>query len=144
MIVTHSLGLLQVLVRQMQPGANHQNAEVHVHICHWPHVRIPYSNTGINISADMPILIGASVIINCTTDSPADSITLLQNGRLLHGIHQSSTILTYNISLVTDNIYGNTFKCEAKLTGRTNSSDTVFDMVIISLEGKSILIACGC
>ncbi len=25
----HSLGLLQVLVRQMKPGAAHQNAEVH-------------------------------------------------------------------------------------------------------------------
>ncbi len=28
MMDMHSLGLLQVLVRQMQPGAGHQNAEV--------------------------------------------------------------------------------------------------------------------
>ncbi len=31
MMAMHSLGLLQVLVRQMQPGADHQNAEVRVH-----------------------------------------------------------------------------------------------------------------
>ncbi len=29
MMAMHSLGLLQVLVRKMQPGADHQNAEVH-------------------------------------------------------------------------------------------------------------------
>ena len=32
MMAMHSLGLLQVLVRQIIPGADHQNAEVHVHI----------------------------------------------------------------------------------------------------------------
>ncbi len=30
MMVMHSLGLLQVLVRQMKPGAAHQNAEVSI------------------------------------------------------------------------------------------------------------------
>ena len=31
MMAMHSLGLLQVLVRQMQPGTDHQNAEVCTH-----------------------------------------------------------------------------------------------------------------
>ncbi len=40
MMAMHSLGLLQVLVRKMQPGAGHQNAEVYA--CSsswaWPHL----------------------------------------------------------------------------------------------------------
>ncbi|XP_064386521.1 uncharacterized protein LOC135335055 isoform X2 [Halichondria panicea] len=91
---------------------------------------------GVTISGitGVPILIGGSVIITCTTDSPADSIMLLQDNQPLHETQQSSTILTYNISLVSDSIYGNTFKCEANLTGRTNSSDIAFNIVTISIE----------
>ena len=146
MMAMHCLGLLQVLVRQMELGANHQNAEVHVHIHFiayiFGHVTcIPYINTGVNIGADMPILIGGSVTITCTTDSPADSIMLFQDDQPLHGtVMQSTTILTYTISLVSDSIHGNTFKCEALLA---NISDTAFDIVIISLDGKTILIAYG-
>ena len=37
MMAMHSLGLLQVLVRQMQPGADHQNAKVqyivYIYVC---------------------------------------------------------------------------------------------------------------
>ena len=35
MMAMPSLEVLQVLVRQMQPGADHQNAEVHVHMLHY-------------------------------------------------------------------------------------------------------------
>ncbi len=39
MMVMHSLGLLQVLVRQIQRGVDHQNAEVrtceHTYIVYW-------------------------------------------------------------------------------------------------------------
>ncbi len=140
MMAMHSLGLLQVLVRQMQPGADYQNAEVH-DIPWWKcNVRTTLIITGITITgvqSGMPILIGGSVTINCTTDSPADSIMLLQDDQPLHGTQQSSTtILMYTIPLVTDSINGNTFKCEAKLTERTFSSDTAFDMVTISIQGK--------
>ncbi len=96
-------------------------------------------NTGVRITgiqSGVPIAIGRSVIITCTTDSLADSIMLLQDGQSLHETHQSTSTLTYTISLVNDSIHGNTFKCEAKLTGRTYSSDTAFFMVTISIQGK--------
>ncbi len=149
MMVMHSLGLLQVLVRQMQPGATHQNAEVYMCAFIVDHMRciyyyymynIIYTNTGVTISgiqSGLSILIGSSVTITCTTDSPADSIMLLQDDQPLNETQQSPTILTYTISLVTDSIHQNTFKCEAKLAERTNFSDTAFDMVIISIQGKS-------
>ncbi len=134
----HSLGLLQVLVWQMQPGADHQNAEV-TYIILGMVTCIPYTNcTGITIGgiqSGFPILIGDSVTITCTTDSPADSIMLLQDDQPLYGTHQS-TILLYTIPLVSDSIHGNTFKCEALLTGRTSSSDTAFDTVTILIAGK--------
>ncbi len=97
-------------------------------------------NTGITltgIQSDVPILIGGSVTITCTTDSPADSIMLLQDDQPLLGTVMQSTILTYTISLVTDNIHRNTFKCEALLTGRTDRSDTAFQSVTVSARGKS-------
>ncbi len=146
MMAMHSLGMLQVLVRQMQPGADHQNAEVHTgahcHCCAHHYMGHTLTRTGITISgiqSGAPILIGGSVTITCTTDSPADSIMLLQDDEPLHD--SSSVInhhLTYTISLVTDSIHRNTFKCEALLTGRIDPSDTAFDMVTISIEGKSI------
>ena len=95
-------------------------------------------NSGVTITGIQsggPILIGGSVTITCTTDSPADSIMLLQDDQPLYGTHHS-TILLYTISLVSDNIHGNTFKCEALLTGRTSSSDTAFDTVTIFIAGK--------
>ena len=141
MMAMHSLGWLQVLVKQVQPGADHQNAEVRVHIHHWVHnMHAPYSNTGVHIGgiqSGVPILIGGSVTISCTTDSPADSIMLLQDDQPLHEAQQSSTTtLMYTSSFVSDSIHRNTFKCEALLTERTYSSDTAFDMVTISIECK--------
>ncbi len=100
---------------------------------------VPYTNTGITI-AGVPILIGGSVTITCTTDSPADSIILLQDDQLLLGTVMQPTILTYTIPLVNDSIHGNTFRCEGLLIGRTNSSNIAFDMVTVSLEGKSIIV----
>ena len=97
------------------------------------------THTGIFISviqSDAPILIGGSVTITCTTDSPADSIMLFQDNEPLHDTINNQTALTYNISLVTDSIHGNIFKCEAKLTERTYFSDIAFGMVTISVEGK--------
>ncbi len=64
---------------------------------------------------------------------------LLRDGQAFHETHQS-TILMYTISFVNDSIHQNTFKCEAKLTGRTNSFDTASDSVTISVEGKSIIV----
>ncbi len=142
MMAMQSLGWLQVLVRKMQPGADHQNAEVRVHIHHWVHnMHAPYSNTGIHIGgiqSGEPISFGVSVTITCTTDSPADSIMLLQDDQPLHGTN-SQTTLMYTIS-VTDSIDGNIFKCEANLTGRTYSSNIAFDMVTISIKSKSIIL----
>ncbi len=97
------------------------------------------TRTGIFISviqSGVPILIGDSVTITCTTDSPADSIMLFQDNEPLYDTNNNQTALTYNISLVTDSIHGNIFKCEANLTGRTYSSDTASDMVTIFVEGK--------
>ncbi len=57
---------------------------------------LTYTNTGITITgiqSGVPILIGGSVTINCTTDSPADSIMLLQDDQPLHEAHQSSTTI---------------------------------------------------
>ena len=135
MMAMHSLGVLQVLVRQMQPGADHQNPEVHVHIqcC----AILTYTNTGITIAgiqSGVPILIGDSVTITCTTDSSADSITLLQDGQVLHGtVMQSTTTLTYTISFVSDSIHGNTFKCEANFVG---TSDTAFVNATATIKSK--------
>ncbi len=101
-------------------------------------------HTGVTITgiqSGVSIFIGGSVTITCTTDSPADSIMLLQDNQPLHGTHQSSTtILMYTIPLVTDSINGNIFKCEAKLTGRTYSSNTASDMVTIFIKSKSIIV----
>ncbi|XP_064386053.1 sushi, von Willebrand factor type A, EGF and pentraxin domain-containing protein 1-like [Halichondria panicea] len=84
------------------------------------------------IQSGVSIYIGDSVTITCTTDSPADSVMLLQDDQPLHETN-SQTTLMHNIS-VTDSINGNIFKCEANLTGRTYSSDTTFDMVTISIK----------
>ncbi len=103
---------------------------------------LTYTNIGITLTgvqSGVPILIGGSVTITCTTDSPADSIMLLQDDQPLHETN-NQTALTYNISVVFDSIYKNTFKCEAKLTARTDPADTAFDMIIISIQGKSIIV----
>ena len=86
----------------------------------------------------MSIYIGDSVTITCTTDSPADSVMLLQDDQPLHETN-SQTTLMHNIS-VTDSIDGNIFKCEANLTGRTYFSDATFDMVTISIKSKSKIV----
>ncbi len=103
-----------------------------------PHAPIHAGVHITGIQSDVPILIGGSVTITCTTDSPADSIMLLQDDQPRHETNNQTT-LTYNISLVSDSIHRNAFKCEANLTGRTNSSDIAFDIVTISIEGKSII-----
>ena len=61
---------------------------------------------------------------------------LLRDDQPLHGTNNNQTALTYNISLVTDSIHGNIFKCKAMLTERTYFSDIAFDMVTISVKGK--------
>ncbi len=66
---------------------------------------------------------------------------LLQDDQPLHEAQQSpTTVLMYNIPLVTDTIHQNTFKCEAKLTGRTDPSDTAFNMVTVYIESKSMIV----
>ncbi len=98
-----------------------------------------YTNTGITISgiqSGVPILIGGSITITCTTDSPADSIMLFRDDQPLHEIHQSIQTLMHTI-LVTDNIHQNTFKCEANFTG---SSDTAIDQVTATIDSKFLLL----
>ncbi len=102
-----------------------------------------YTNTGITISgiqSGVPILIGGSITITCTTESPADSIMLLRDDQPLHGIHQSIQTLMHTI-LVTDNIHQNTFKCEANFTG---SSDTAVDQVTATIDSKFLLLTLSC
>ncbi len=86
----------------------------------------------IGIQSGVPILIGSSVTITCTTDSPADSIMLLRDDQPIHGTHQS-TNLTYAISLVNDSIHRNTFKCVANFLG---SFDTAFDSATATIKSK--------
>ena len=106
-------------------------------LAHNMHALTPTGITITGIQSGVPILIGDSVTITCTTDYPADSIMLLQEDQPLHAAQQSSTtILMYTIPLVSDNIHRNTFKCEALLAERTDPSDTAFDMVTISIECK--------
>ena len=86
------------------------------------------------IQSGEPILIGGSVTITCTTDSPADSIMLLQDDQP-KAQQLSTTTLMYTIYFVTDSIHGNIFKCEALLTGRTDTSDTAFESLTLSIKG---------
>ena len=93
-------------------------------------------NTGITltgIQSGVPILIGGSVTINCTTIFSADSIILLQDNHPLYGTRQSSTILTHNIPLVNDSIHRNTFKCVANFS---ETPDTAFDNVTTIIGSK--------
>ncbi|XP_064386526.1 sushi, von Willebrand factor type A, EGF and pentraxin domain-containing protein 1-like isoform X2 [Halichondria panicea] len=85
------------------------------------------------IQSGEPILIGGSVTITCTTDSPADSIMLLQDDQP-KAQQLSTTTLMYTIYFVTDSIHGNIFKCEALLTGRTDTSDTAFESLTLSIK----------
>ncbi len=92
-----------------------------------------HTNTGVNISgiqSGVSILIGSSVTITCTTDSPADSIMLLRDDQPFHETQQS-TNLTYAISLVNDSIHGNTFKCVANFLG-----SLAFDNATATIESK--------
>ena len=94
-----------------------------------------YYNTGVHITgiqSGVPILIGGSVTITCTTDSPADSIILLQDDQHLHETRQSTNLI-YTIPLVTDSMHGNIFKCEAYFLG---TSDSAFENVITTVKSK--------
>ncbi len=94
-----------------------------------------YIRIGVTISGVQSMLtVGESATINCTTDSPADSIMLLQNNRIVK-VTQDGMELMHTISLLKDSIHGNIFKCVAHLTGRTNNSDTAFDNETVSLIG---------
>ncbi len=81
------------------------------------------------------LTVGESATIICTTESPADSIMLLQNDRVVNKITQDGMELMHIISLLKDNIHGNTFKCVANLTERTDTSDTAFNSSTISVTG---------
>ncbi len=101
------------------------------------HVHHSLYNTGVTIGgiqSGVPILIGGSVTITCTTDFPADSIMLLRDDQPLHEIHQSTKTLMHTI-LVTDNIHQNTFKCEANFAG-----SSAFDQVTATIDSKFLLL----
>lgn len=102
--------------------------------------RLLYIHAGVSINVpNEPFVIGSLVTINCTTDSPADSISLLRDGQLVDDI-TGQVLLVHTIPLVNDSIHNNTFRCEAQLTGRANYSDITFDSVNTTVEGTYVYV----
>ncbi len=94
-------------------------------------------SSGVNISVQSVLRVGDSATITCITDSPADSIVLLQNNNVVSRQSNKEELvnLTHIISLVNDTNHGDTFKCVANLTGRESDSDTAFDNKTVSVKG---------
>ena len=82
---------------------------------------------------DRSLIVGESATITCTTKETASSIEWRNGSNQLNiSSSGSATELDYTISLVTDDLQGQIFKCTAVVS---NVTDT--ESVTILVEGKS-------
>ena len=92
---------------------------------------------GITISGlEGPLTVGQSATITCDTDTTVSSIEWRDNSSNVVASAMNRAALDYHIPVVTDDLHGQQYTCEAVATSDDGTNTTYTEMVEIQVVGR--------